>query len=97
MKRLKQKTVMRAFEKLGFYTDPENGTVFLYNWNPQQHLIGESIFEDNLSIKFKSARWTKKANVHIESYWSYPRNLKELDKIIAGLRETYSELCGIEF
>ena len=48
-------------------------------------------------IVLQDARWSKNGGVHIDSYYAWPRNLKELQTMIDKIRVTYSELCGIVF
>lgn len=100
MKRLKKKTVIRAFEKIGFKSHLDSENVFALvgnrNYSPCQW-IDLWIGQEGEQIKTHDARWSKKPNIHIVGYWSYPRTLKDLNKIIEEIKETYSELCNTRF
>ena len=98
-KRLAVKTVAKAFEKIGFVKNShlrEDGPYY-FDGNG---LVCRRIYakiDGTGNIECREARWSKRSNVHIVSYWGWPSTLKDLDKIINGVVETYSELCGCKF
>jgi len=99
MKRLQKKTVVKAFEKVGFRNHSGSDTIFCYvgrgSYGPAQWIT--LTIKDGGNIKTSGARWIKKHNVHIEAYWSYPESIDNLSKIIDEMKETYSELCDTKF
>jgi len=96
---LSESTVIRFFTKLGgkldysatwIYLPVRYGTIVM-NLYRQSELPGKR----SLSLEIHDARWTKRGNVHIVSYWGWPRSMKELQEIWNGIRETYGILGGV--
>lgn len=95
-KRLSRKTIEKEFYKLGFAN--HNGqTLFKSGCLPSKYMSIRLPDQQGGNIKITEARWIKKHNVHIISYWLWPKNLKELSLTISEIKTTYSELCGIEW
>ena len=99
MKELKQITIQREFLKHGFRrhnADDPKDTRLYFKSN-----IGKFLYihfpEKFGNITIEDCRWFKKGNVHINSYYHVPRNRKELLDMIKDIKDTYSELCHIEF
>jgi len=92
MKQLAGTTVRKAFIKLGFITT-DNG---LFLATPQTRSTHLSV-SFHPGIRIAEGRWRKRSNVHIVSYWIWPRSLAELNSICEGIKDTYQELCGTQF
>lgn len=93
-KRLAKETVRRRFKKMGFEDSHVPGYMGNYQSLPARRVF-VNLLEDMLT--FKDARWSKRSNVHVVSYWHWPSTLAELEEICAGVKETYSELCETKF
>jgi len=103
MKWLKEKTVIQFFIRNGGRLHPDGYWISL----PSKHQIiylnlyrKESLKEGKKkepSLEIHDARWSKKGNVHIDSYWGWPRSLAELQRIWDEIRQTYGALAGISW
>jgi len=96
---LKESTVIRFFTKLGGALDYSATRIYLpVKYNPvAMNLYMQSYLpkEKNPSIEVHDVRWTRRSNVHVVSYWGWPRSMAELQEIWNGIRETYGTLCGV--
>jgi len=45
-------------------------------------------------LRCSDGRWTESSNVHIVSYWRWPRSVRELRQMVANAAFTYNALCG---
>jgi len=96
MKRLAISTITKRLKSLQFSENKATGHYIRCLGSPSQFIAIE-IPEISGNIEITDTRWTKRSNVHIVSYWKHPSTLKELDEFIEGMKETYSELCGINW
>jgi hypothetical protein len=88
---LQTTTVKKGFESIGFIQEPDHPTCMTLHTN---HVGGRiHAYIDNPHIKLNDARWHKASNVHIVSYWHWPRNKTELSLTLKSILETYKELC----
>jgi hypothetical protein len=92
MKLLAKSTIVKKLKILQFCLNVRTGHYVRVKGLSSQFL---AVYLDSLNIQVTEARWTKRSNVHIISYWRWPSTLKELDKMIEDMKETYTELCGI--
>lgn len=86
-------TVKKGFKSIGFKPSDEEHPTRMSHISLHttiQAELGESIHLDN-------ARWSKARNVHIVSYWRWPRNMKELNTMLEEIKTIYSELCNTRF
>jgi len=102
MKKLARSTVIKVFEKLGFKFNSYVGNKDYYSYYFQGSAVNQNmdlhIPEDSFyGLNLLDARWVKDGGVHIDSYYTWPRNLQELQSIIDRIKHTYSELCGTNF
>ena len=95
MKRLKESTIIKFFTGHGWHYDVEKQVYGYYQTHTAGCISMSGISYGKLISQFKcsGARWNKKSNVHIESYWTYPHTMKELEQMYKGIKETYNELC----
>jgi len=93
MKRLANSTIIKKLKTIGFTLNKNTGNLVRCKGSVSQYMFLE--FRGN--IKISDVRWSKRGNVHIVSYWQHPSTLKDLDKLINDMKETYSELCGINW
>ena len=93
MRRLFFSTVMKRLKKEGFSFRDESifsGILCEGQYTPSTRI---SVEMDGWMIKFFDARWHRRSNVHIVSYFNWPSNLKDLEEMVEGVREIYTELC----
>jgi len=97
MRYLKPSTVINGFKKHGFNHRLGNCLMYyqLYDSLCQRFFI--RFAKEGSQIICEDGRWFEKSNVHIVSYWSYPHNLKELEKLIQDIKYTYNTLCHTRF
>lgn len=96
MKYLATSTIAKKLKTLKFSENRRTGHFIRCLGSPSQ-FMAIKIPELPGNIEVTDARWTKRGNVHIISYWSYPSTLKELEEFVTDMKETYSELCGINW
>lgn len=64
--------------------------------NPGPRFFINNLTEGGL-ITVEDARWSEKLNVHIVSYFVWPKNKEELNKTCSEIKQIYSTLCGARF
>ncbi len=96
MKKLALKTLEKAFKEIGF--DKSHGGMYLGRYQTNEGRIGLT-FPKNQdgNILLEEARWTKRGNVHIVSYWRWPSSMKDLKTMIDDIIDTYTTLCASKF
>ena len=92
MKRLKRSTLEREFTKVGFQKS-DYGMCLIRG----QKTASRIFMRLDHQIELRDARWTRRSNVHVVSYWHWPATLAELRQEIKDIVETYTELCGTRF
>lgn len=96
MKKLAITTVEKAFKEIGF--DRSHNGMYLGRYQIDEGGISLTCpknQDDNILLE--DARWTKRGNVHIVSYWRWPSSMKELKKMINDIIDTYTTLCSSKF
>ena len=96
MRLLKRSTVVKAFLKRGWKTCPSND----YLYSPVMYSAASTVvaeIDKSGYTTLSDARWVKRGNVHIVSYWGPFRNLKELEATLDNIEKVYQELCGTKF
>lgn len=103
MKWLKEKTVIQYFLRKGGTLHCDKYWVMLPS---RYQLIYLSLYDmDEIqrtgtkrnSLEIHGPRWKHKGNVHIVSYWGWPRSMAELDRIWDEIQETYGILAGVSW
>jgi hypothetical protein len=102
MKRLKEKTVIQFFIRNGGKLHPDGYWISLPS---KYHLVYLGLYRKDAlkegkkepSLEMHGTRWHKKCNVHIDSYWGWPRTMKDLQRIWNEIRETYGTLCNVDW
>ena len=97
---LKEKTIIQFFTRKGGKLTEDGYWISL----PSKHqTIYLNLYrQDSLkrnkkepSLEVHGPRWKYMGNVHIVSYWGWPRSVEELQRIWNEIRHTYGELSGI--
>jgi hypothetical protein len=109
-KYLRYETVRKAFIKRGWTADSRALFDYILWWNMPGSVPFNVSLQDGLMnrILVEGARWKTKSrlsnkpgdygnNIHINSYWWWPRTLKDLEVIIDEIERVYSTLCGTQF
>ena len=99
---LKEKTVIEFFLKRGAERHQQEFWLYLpvrHGFLPMNLYRQDGLKEGRKdpSIEIHGARWHRKGNVHIDSYWGYPSSMKQLHEIWNGIRETYGILCQMSW
>jgi len=89
MKKLKISTISRVLKKNGF-SDPYCTGEYYHFYNIPAYIGHLCISFDNIFAVAKS-RDRQYLNVHIDTYFSYPKSLKDLQKIIDQVNNVYWE------
>ena len=98
MKWLKEKTVIQFFLNRGGKLTEDGywislpakyGFIYLNLYRQETLKSGKK----DPSLEIHGCRWHKKGNVHIDSYWGWPRSVADLQKTWDEIRETYGTLC----
>lgn len=89
---LKRSTVVKALIQQGWLPSSSSGKEYFYFMNYGSTRAVADV-ETHGRITISDARWTKRTNVHIVSYWGPFRNIKELSDALIGIGETYKTLC----
>lgn len=102
MKCLKEKTVINFFLKQGGTLTEDGYWISLPA--KYQHIYLNLYRKESMghkkqdpSLEIHGPRWKKMGNVHINSYWGWPRSVEELQRIWDEIRGTYAILCGISW
>lgn len=98
MRTLSKKTIIKAFKQIGFTEWNEQGDISFFGNTASGHISVSFPPDDGFgNIVLSDCRWTKRGNVHIVSYWYWPRNMKALNQAISDIKDTYITLCAVTF
>jgi len=102
MKWLKEKSVINFFKKQGGRLSDDGLWIYLpskYQCISLNLYRQESLKdgERDPSLEIHGPRWKHRGNVHIVSYYGWPRSLAELQRIWDEIRQTYGTLAGISW
>ena len=96
MRILKKSTVEKAFIKRGWYKiKGDKDYLVSPDLNAGSRVFAE--IKDNGYMTLSDARWIKRGNVHIVSYWGPFKNKKYLEKSLDDIETVYTTLCGSVF
>lgn len=94
MKFLKASTVRKALLGMGFRPASDDAEHLAHTY------FGSTIYlhlDQRGNIRVHDGRWHQRSNVHIVSYFAWPRNRLELAKMMAEIVLVYEELCRHHF
>jgi len=100
---LKEKTICRLAKKRGWIIDirrDSNGDVRSTFIHPPRssfehvgHIRLEGSHKSKHQIVWLDARMRDGGNVHINAYYSYPRTIKDCEKMLAQVEELIEKYC----
>jgi len=102
MKWLKEKTVINFFKKRGGRLSEDGLWIYLparYQCISLNLYRQEALKEGKRepSLEIHGPRWKHRGNVHIVSYFGWPRSVKDLQTVWDEIRQTYGTLAGISW
>lgn len=96
---LKPKTIFNFFIKRKWHGYTTLNNVMRVYWPYDIPVVALSLVIDNTmpphQLHIKDFRHPEYGNLHIDSYWGWPRTVKELEDIYKGIVDIYSDIGGI--